>query len=169
MAGKTVKLYDKQGKVKKLAASKITRDLGRDGMWYSPSATEITTVPSTLSNSDEDCLIWERGEWIKVEFIPDSTLTDGQGFPVIPSTGEWEVASVTGTVVIVRCADIASTDSGGDIFANSNRFNASVGDKLYSSDAILCAKASSSFVLKIVCPVRIPYLAVPAVEATIPA
>jgi len=168
MAVITVKVEDKEGTVKKLAAGYITRDLSRDGMWYNTNASEITSVPATLSLANKDWVIWERNEWVKIKFEPSSSESDGQGFGAVPSVGEWEVSTVTGTVYIIRAADIVSTDTRTDIYANSNRVAASSGDKLFGGDAILCAAASSSFIVKITCPKRLPYISMPAVSSVIP-
>ncbi len=145
----TIKLTSKSGTVKKIPASAITGDMRADAAWYSGSASVVTTLPYTFSNANKEWMILEKGEYAKIEFSPDSNGSDGQGFVAQATGSTWEIDSVTGTVYLLRGKFIDMADTKADIFANQNRQSASVGDKLYTGDAVLCSKTASKFALKI--------------------
>jgi hypothetical protein len=147
----TVTLQDKNGTVKKISADKVMRDMSNDAMWYSSSSTLVASVPLTLSNTNKEWAIWQRGNWIKIKFEADSGFANGQGLNITTINTRWSVDALLGTVYIVRAQNIDLADSKIDIYANANRITASVGDLLYDGDAILCS-STSAFTIKIETP-----------------
>lgn len=147
----TITILSKSGTVKALAADNITRDMRADAMWYSGSACEITP-PKDLSNADEEWIIWEQKEWIKVKFTPDSGYPDGQGFSVQADGFFWTVDALptSGKVYIIRAKHVNMLDKKVNLYSSSFAVNANVGDKLSTGDVIVCdCSSTTSFSLKI--------------------
>jgi len=160
----TITLTAKQGTVKEMKASDISRDMSPDAMWYSDCAEEISTVPHSFSIVDKHWAIWEQGEYIRIKFGPDGSLSNGQGYGGVPAGGNWKVYSVNGTVYIVRRKFINAADTMSSIFNNANRVSASADDILEPGDAIVCAKSDSDFTVEITAPSRCNYYGLPIVQ-----
>ena len=151
-----IELTSKTGTVKRIKAADIMGDMAADAVWYSPAASTISSLPYTLVDADLEWLVWEHGNEITIQFTPDASGSDGQGFNSQSAISTWTITSVSGTVYIVRRKHISQADTHSDTFKNANRQTAKVGDTLYPGDALLCAKANSYFEIKITVPDNLP-------------
>lgn len=156
MSSPTIRIYAKDGSVKRISAEDIKGDMGSDAVWYSAEATIVSSIPHTLDNEKKEWVVWERGYSVTIDFSPDGDGDDGQGFYTPTNAFETTVDAVAGDTFIVRGKFLTPADTKVSAYSNGNRVAAAVNDILRAGDVIVCAKGDASFRVKFAAPETLP-------------
>lgn len=146
---------------KKITSANTEVTMGASAMYYSSSASTLTT-DETFTATDLMWLVIRRGAYVEMKFGADPAVANGQGIRIPQGLSEVKITTVSGTVKRLSTLDQNQADTKTAAYSDGSSTSVVANEDVEAGDLVVCDQ-NGYFYVKFTAydnPEQ-PYIAVP--------